>query len=245
MPSRPEIVEPPEIFNNDDEARKLWERALELLALPQDGVRRLLLDIGCRSGLSGERLTESGHHWVGLDISESMLEVALEREAQGDLMHADMGQGLRLQPGVLDGAISISAVQWLCNADNPRKRLKAFFESLYRSLARGARAVFQAYAETDAQRVLIHSSAIRAGFSGGVVVDYPRSSKSRKEYLVLSCGPPSLSSAIPQGVGDDSDCSDDESNEDEEFQVRVSHRRWLRKAQRLNMNARRRRSRRC
>jgi hypothetical protein len=38
-------------------------------------------------------------------------------------------------------------VQWLCNADRsshePRKRLKAFFESLYRCLARGARAVLQ------------------------------------------------------------------------------------------------------
>ncbi|KAL3634086.1 hypothetical protein CASFOL_021140 [Castilleja foliolosa] len=175
----PEIVAPPEIFNNDDEARKLWERALELLALPQDGVRRLLLDIGCGSGLSGERLTESGHHWVGLDISESMLEVALEREAQGDLMHADMGQVY----WVLDGAISISAVQWLCNADNPRKRLKASFESLYRSLARGARAVFQAYPETDAHRVLIHSSAIRAGFSGGVVVDYPRRVCALHEFI--------------------------------------------------------------
>jgi len=58
-----------------------------------------------------------------------------------------MGQGLPLRQGVFDGAISISAVQWLCNADRsshePRKRLKAFFESLYRSLARGARAVLQ------------------------------------------------------------------------------------------------------
>lgn len=33
----------------------------------------LLLDIGCGSGLSGEILTEEGHHWVGMDISGSML----------------------------------------------------------------------------------------------------------------------------------------------------------------------------
>jgi hypothetical protein len=48
---------------------------------------------------------------------------------------------------VFDGAISISAVQWLCNADrtshDPRRRLKRFFETLYSCLARGARAVLQ------------------------------------------------------------------------------------------------------
>jgi cyclopropane fatty-acyl-phospholipid synthase-like methyltransferase len=58
-----------------------------------------------------------------------------------------MGQGLPLRRGVFDGAISISAVQWLCNADrsnhDPRKRLKRFFETLYACLARGARAVLQ------------------------------------------------------------------------------------------------------
>ncbi|KAL0364448.1 UNVERIFIED_CONTAM: 18S rRNA (guanine-N(7))-methyltransferase RID2 [Sesamum angustifolium] len=190
MASRPELQAPPEIFYNDDEARKytsssriidiqakLSERALELLALPDDGVPRLLLDIGCGSGLSGETLTDNGHQWIGLDISQSMLDIALEREAEGDLILGDMGQGLGLRPGVIDGAISISAVQWLCNADKsshePRVRLKAFFGSLYRCLARGARAVLQVYPENLAQRELILGFAMRAGFSGGVVVDFP------------------------------------------------------------------------
>ncbi|KAF5461721.1 hypothetical protein F2P56_017796, partial [Juglans regia] len=106
-----------------------------------------------------------------------MLDVALEREVEGDLLLSDMGQGLGLRPGVMDGAISISAVQWLCNADrtshDPRLRLKAFFGSLYRCLARGARAVFQLYPENLAQRELILSFAMRAGFAGGMVVDFP------------------------------------------------------------------------
>ncbi|CAL9122958.1 unnamed protein product [Musa textilis] len=71
---------------------KISERAVELLALPNDGVPRLLLDIGCGSGLSGETLSENGHHWIGYDISESMLDVAVEREVDGDLLLADMGQ---------------------------------------------------------------------------------------------------------------------------------------------------------
>ena len=52
----------------------------------------------------------------GLDISEAMLDVAREREVEGDLCLHDLGHGLPLRPGSFDGAISISAVQWLCNA---------------------------------------------------------------------------------------------------------------------------------
>jgi SAM-dependent methyltransferase len=58
------------------------QRALELLALPLDGAPRLLLDIGCGSGLSGEALTNAGHAWLGLDISAAMLDVAAEREVR-------------------------------------------------------------------------------------------------------------------------------------------------------------------
>lgn len=47
-------------------------RALELLSLPED-TPSLLLDLGCGSGLSGEVLTENGHEWIGLDISQAML----------------------------------------------------------------------------------------------------------------------------------------------------------------------------
>ncbi|KAF2309627.1 hypothetical protein GH714_004340 [Hevea brasiliensis] len=251
MASRPELLAPPEIFYDDAEARKytsssriieiqakLSERAVELLALPDDGVPRLLLDIGCGSGLSGETLTENGHQWIGLDISQSMLNIALEREVDGDLLLGDMGQGLALRPGVIDGAISISAVQWLCNADKsshePKLRLKAFFGSLYRCLARGARAVFQVYPENLAQRELILRSAMHAGFAGGVVIDYPHSTKSRKEYLVLTCGPPSITTAIPKAKGEDEEsCSDDEISEDENQTVRFSDRQRPRKMQKI------------
>lgn len=33
----------------------------------------LFLSVGCGSGLSGETLSENGHQWIGLDISEAML----------------------------------------------------------------------------------------------------------------------------------------------------------------------------
>lgn len=54
--------------------------------------------------------------WQGADISPAMLDVAREREVEGDLLLGDLGHGLPLRAGAFDGAISISAVQWLCNA---------------------------------------------------------------------------------------------------------------------------------
>lgn len=120
---------------------EMSERAYELLLLPEDEPPCLLLDIGCGSGLSGSVLEENGHHWIGVDISKSMLEVALEREVEGDLILSDMGEGVPFKAGAFDGVISISAIQWLCNADKshhvPHKRLYQFFTTVYASLVSG------------------------------------------------------------------------------------------------------------
>lgn len=216
---RPEHTAPPEVFYNEDEARKyttnsrmmaiqasLTARALELLALPPGGGPRLLLDIGCGSGLSGEALTEAGHAWVGCDISPAMLDVAVEREVEGDVLLSDMGQGLPLRRGAFDGAVSISAVQWLCNADrsshDPRRRLRRFFETLYACLARGARAALQIYPENGAQAEMLVAAAMKVGFSGGLVVDYPHSTRAKKYFLVLMAG---AGGCAPQGRDGDSD----------------------------------------
>jgi 18S rRNA (guanine1575-N7)-methyltransferase len=53
------------------------ERALELLALPNDGRARLVLDLGCGSGLSGGVIAASGNYWVGMDISRHMLGISM------------------------------------------------------------------------------------------------------------------------------------------------------------------------
>jgi len=203
--SRPEYIAPPDIFYNEAEAKKyatnsrmieiqteMSRRAVELLALESAPCH--ILDLGCGSGLSGEVLSEQGHSWVGVDISQAMLGVAVQRQVQGDLVCADLGQGLFFRPATFDAAISISALQWLCNADKkddiPQKRLYKFFRSLYSTLIRGARAVFQLYAENPAQMTMISNAAMRAGFSGGLVIDYPNSTKAKKMYLCLFAGEP-------------------------------------------------------
>ena len=61
------------------------------------------------------------------------------------MLLGDMGQGFGFRAGVFDGAISVSALQWLCYSDRrdhrAARRLEAFFTALYRALRRGARCV--------------------------------------------------------------------------------------------------------
>ena len=117
--------------------------------------------------------------------------MASERESEtGDLINHDMGLGLPFRPRSFDGVISVSALQWLCYSDSseqdPRLRLNRFFSSLYSVMKKDARAILQFYPESPEQAVLISQSASKVGFSGGLVVDYPNSSKSKKMYLCLS-----------------------------------------------------------
>lgn len=201
--SRPEDLAPPEIFYNDAESQKytgstrvqhiqakMTLRALELLNIPEGS---FVLDVGCGSGLSGEILTEEyGHIWCGMDISPSMLAVGLTRELEGDLMLQDIGQGVPFRAGTFDAAVSISAIQWLCNADtsynDPQQRLMRFFNSLFASLKKGGKFVAQFYPKNEDQTQQILHAAKVAGFAGGLVVDDPESKKNKKYYLVLSAG---------------------------------------------------------
>ncbi|AET37855.1 18S rRNA (guanine1575-N7)-methyltransferase Ecym_2102 [Eremothecium cymbalariae DBVPG len=200
--SRPEELAPPEVFYNDSESlkytsstriqhiqAKMTLRALELLNLQGTSY---VLDVGCGSGLSGEILSEEGHIWCGMDISPSMLATALTRETEGDLMLQDIGQGVPFRAGTFDAAISISALQWLCNADtsynDPKRRLMRFFNTLFAALKKGGKFVAQFYPKNDEQVEQIVQSAKVAGFGGGVVIDDAESKKNRKYYLVLSSG---------------------------------------------------------
>ncbi|KAL8454200.1 hypothetical protein Emed_000458 [Eimeria media] len=148
------------------------------------------------------------------------------------------------RPGSFDGAISISAIQWLCSdiksdlacgvhtletqadataADSGsssgdedmdedgsveqqqrllllqqkqeqqrRKQLRptppasayrrqtCFFQHLARALRPGARAALQFYPDNAEQLESLTSAALRCGFEGGLVVDYPNSTKAKK-----------------------------------------------------------------
>jgi 18S rRNA (guanine1575-N7)-methyltransferase len=149
-----------------------------------------------------------------------MLQVASENEAKGDLLWSDIGQGLGFRPATFDYAVSISVIQWLCNAEkschNPHKRLKVFFQSLYKCLVLGARCCFQFYPDNPEQIDMITNAALENGFTGGLVVDYPHSTKAKKYYLFLQAGftketLDEVMKSIPK--------ADDEEEDDENEQV--------------------------
>ncbi|CDW59412.1 Williams Beuren syndrome chromosome region 22 [Trichuris trichiura] len=186
---RPEHGLPPALYYDEKEAQKyasnsrlvqvqseIAERALELLSLPKDE-SCFILDIGCGSGLSGEVLSENGHFWVGIDVSKAMLGVAVEKDVEGGLLLGDVGCGLPFRAGSFQGAISVSVLQWLCNTEergqDALKRLRRFFTSLYACLSRGSTAALQFYPENALQVDVITRQAMKAGFSGGIVIDYP------------------------------------------------------------------------
>ena len=120
-----------------------------------------------------------------------MLDIALQRDVEGDLFLADIGQGVPFRAGTFDAAISISAVQWLCNAESsdtsPQGRLTRFFDGLYASLRRGGRAVCQFYPKNETQREMVSAAAIKAGFGAGMLED-GAGTKNAKLYLVLTVG---------------------------------------------------------
>ncbi|KAJ4504412.1 18S rRNA (guanine1575-N7)-methyltransferase [Exophiala dermatitidis] len=200
--SRPEDLLPPDLYYNDTESAKyttssriqaiqasMTNRALELLDLQEPS---FILDIGCGSGLSGEILSEDGHIW--------------RESVEGDLFLADMGQGIPFRAGTFDAAISISAIQWLCNAEtsgvSPEGRLRRFFDGLYASLRRGARAVCQFYPKNEQQRTMISQAAVRAGFGAGILED-DGGTKNQKTYLVLSVGGGDITGTVSKMEGVD------------------------------------------
>jgi len=236
---RPEHILPAEIFYNELEAKKytsntrmiqaqyeLTERAIEILRIPEEKIA-LILDIGCGSGLSGEVLSEHGHLWVGLDISKAMLSIARENEAKGDVMECDIGQGFSFRPGTFDYAISISAIQWLCNAEkschDPIKRLKSFFESVYKCLVIGGRCCFQFYPDNPEQVDLISNAALKVGFTGGVVIDFPNSTKAKKYYLFLQAGFTKESIEEVKNAVKAKDDDDELEDEDDEENEQISY----------------------
>lgn len=214
MSRRPELKRPPQTHYGDTAAikyannsrmlhiqREMADRAIELLSL-KPNQPAYILDLGCGSGLSGESLSDHGYVWLGVDISHSMLSVAVSREVDGDLFQSDLGDGLYFKEGTFDACISISTLQWLTHCDTsstkPKHRLANLFNSLYKCLKRGSRAIFQLYPTDAKQLELISECAMKAGFVFSMIVDFPNSSKAKKYYIILDSG--SVKRFIPKAM---------------------------------------------
>ncbi len=66
----------------------------------------------------------------------------------------------------------------------------------------------QVYPENSAQAEMLVGAAMRAGFSGGLVVDYPHSTRAKKYFLCLMVGGSSIAT-LPAAKGLDGEEEDD------------------------------------
>lgn len=171
--------------------REMAKRCIQLLKLPINQ-HSMLLDLGCGTGFSGEVLTNLGHTWIGCDLSRDMIKICRTKDVKGDLFHSDLGQGLYFRDCVFDGVISVSAIQWFCRFTkkkiNPWRRLLRFFKSLFRILKQGRRAIFQLYPGNSEQLNIIVDMAKQTGFHAALQIDNPKSSKTKKYYLMFDSG---------------------------------------------------------
>ena len=66
--------------------------------------------------------------------------------------------------------------------------------------------MLQFYPETEGQSATVMAEAKKAGFGGGIVVDYPESKKARKYYLCLVAGSTNASTfSTPLGLQEETD----------------------------------------
>lgn len=79
-----------------------------------------------------------------------------------------------------------------------------------------SRAVFQFYPSSDDQIQLITTIAQKAGFGGGIVVDYPNSKKAKKVFLCLFVGGGGSYQNVPEGL---------QGEEEEDTKARFERRR--------------------
>lgn len=179
----------------DDEEDEEEEEEEEEDSRDERAFKGKMKQMGIDVDEEGQQGPKSIHEAVGLSVGRFKC----------DVVESDMGAGLPFRPGVFDGAISISAVQWLLVASSrdqvPERRIKKFFNALQSCLAPGARAVLQFYPENTDQINKLTLGATQCGFNGGVVVDYPHSTKARKYYLVLYSGHPGANYRPPRPLG--------------------------------------------
>ncbi len=105
---------------------------------------------------------------------------------RGLVVQSDMAQGIPLRNNSIDGAVSISAVQWLCHASEPHKALRRLFRSLHRCLKPEGKAVMQLYLTGVAccvqQSLHLHDSSLS---SKHVLHEYLSSPRTARQLLHL------------------------------------------------------------
>lgn len=152
---------------------------------------------------------EGGRDDPRVEISEGL------RWAQGrrDVLLADLAQPLPFRPGVLDGALSVSAVQWLLDprapADDERcghqPRLRRLFRGLRTASLPGAKLGLQFYppkGDHDFGARALREAARAEGVLGDIVLDFPHRGSAKKWLFVGQVVPTEGGEKLEQPVAE-------------------------------------------
>lgn len=147
-----------------------------------------ILDIGCGSGLSYNIIRQSitGSILLGFDVSRDMLEIAknylIENDHFSELYQGDLSIKFPLKDQMLDGILSISAIQWI----SEKSSIELFLKECYRVMKDESCAVFQFYPNNPEHADLFVNTAKEIGFSQcNLILDIPHRTPQKKWFLFI------------------------------------------------------------
>jgi len=104
--------------------------------LGEDDQGLTIVDLGCGTGQVGAALAGRGHHLVGVDLSEKMLNIARERNAYASLSNMDISAWLEAcAPASIDVVIAADVFIYI-------GALESTFADIARALKTGGRFAF-------------------------------------------------------------------------------------------------------
>jgi SAM-dependent methyltransferase len=101
---------------------------------------RLIVDLGCGSGILANELTAAGYDILGFDLSEAMLALAMKRAPQAEFRHESFLTA-RLPPCLAVTAIG-EVFNYLFDGRNPGRRLASVLSRVHKALRPGGMFLF-------------------------------------------------------------------------------------------------------
>lgn len=100
----------------------------------------LIIDLGCGSGLSAQELTKANYDVLGVDISESLIDITRKRVANAKFLIESLFQ-VEIPP--CNAVISIGeCLNYLFDTDNSKQTLINLFYRIHKALASGGVFIF-------------------------------------------------------------------------------------------------------
>lgn len=124
-------------FNNY--IRQLIPSAIAILQQNQI-TKGLIVDLGCGSGLSTQKLVESGYSVLGVDISFDMLEIAKKRVPNAQFQQGSL---FKVEIPACNAVISLGeCLNYLFDTNNTKQALINLFARIYNALIPGGYFIF-------------------------------------------------------------------------------------------------------